>query len=146
MIDSQRLESIVSEAGRIAYDLWPGAGNALDAWEKKPGDPVCEADLAVDAFLKRELGRGRAQPGIHRLDDGEQSLPGLVIHLGVAASGAHPTQRRIAAHAPLEKDVFVADLSRGLQYITDFSADSNGVLAGRRVQPLNVAALCPCAQ
>ena len=49
MIDSQRLESIVSEAGRIAYDLWPGAGNALDAWEKKPGDPVCEADLAVDA-------------------------------------------------------------------------------------------------
>ena len=56
MIDSQRLESIVSEAGRIAYDLWPGAGNALDAWEKKPGDPVCEADLAVDAFLKRELG------------------------------------------------------------------------------------------
>ena len=56
MIDSQRLESIVSEAGRIAYDLWPGAGNALEAWEKKPGDPVCEADLAVDAFLKRELG------------------------------------------------------------------------------------------
>ena len=56
MIDSQRLESIVSEAGRIAYDLWPGAGNALDSWEKKPGDPVCEADLAVDAFLKRELG------------------------------------------------------------------------------------------
>ena len=56
MIDSQRLECIVSEAGRIAYDLWPGAGNALDAWEKKPGDPVCEADLAVDAFLKRELG------------------------------------------------------------------------------------------
>ena len=56
MIDSQRLESIVSEAGRIAYDLWPGAGNDLNAWEKKPGDPVCEADLAVDAFLKRELG------------------------------------------------------------------------------------------
>ncbi|WP_370033808.1 3'(2'),5'-bisphosphate nucleotidase CysQ [Qipengyuania mesophila] len=56
MIDSQRLESIVSEAGRIAYDLWPGAGNDLNAWEKRPGDPVCEADLAVDAFLKRELG------------------------------------------------------------------------------------------
>lgn len=56
MIDSARLESIVSEAGRIAYDLWPGTGNDLNAWEKKPGDPVCEADLAVDAFLKRELG------------------------------------------------------------------------------------------
>ncbi len=56
MIDSERLESIVSEAGRIAHRLWPGAGNALQSWEKKPGDPVCEADLAVDAFLKRELG------------------------------------------------------------------------------------------
>ncbi len=56
MIDSQRLESIVSEAGRIAHGLWPGAGNALQSWEKKPGDPVCEADIAVDAFLKRELG------------------------------------------------------------------------------------------
>lgn len=56
MIDSARLQSIVSQAGRIAYGLWPGAGNALDSWEKKPGDPVCEADLAVDGFLKRELG------------------------------------------------------------------------------------------
>ncbi len=25
-------------------------------WEKEPGHPVCAADLAVDAFLKRELG------------------------------------------------------------------------------------------
>ncbi|NNK46515.1 MAG: 3'(2'),5'-bisphosphate nucleotidase CysQ [Altererythrobacter sp.] len=56
MIDSDRLESIVREAGRIAYDLWPGNGHALDSWEKEPGSPVCEADLAVDAFLKRELG------------------------------------------------------------------------------------------
>ncbi len=56
MIDSQRLESIVSEAGRIACDLWPGAGNAVANWEKSPGSPVCDADLAVDAFLKRELG------------------------------------------------------------------------------------------
>ena len=56
MIDSQRLESIVSEAGRIAHDLWPGAGNSVRSWEKEPNSPVCEADLAVDAFLKRELG------------------------------------------------------------------------------------------
>ena len=56
MIDSDRLESIVREAGRIACDLWPGNGHALDSWEKEPGSPVCEADLAVDAFLKRELG------------------------------------------------------------------------------------------
>ena len=56
MIDSDRLESIVREAGRIAYDLWPGAGHDLKSWEKEPGSPVCDADLAVDAFLKRELG------------------------------------------------------------------------------------------
>lgn len=56
MIDSKRLESIVASAGEIALDLWPGAGAELDSWEKTPGSPVCEADLAVDAFLKRELG------------------------------------------------------------------------------------------
>ena len=56
MIDEKRLESIVSEAGRIALDLWPGAGNAVRSWEKTPGSPVCDADLAVDTFLKRELG------------------------------------------------------------------------------------------
>ena len=57
MIDRDRLEAILREAGRIAMASWPGAGHALHAWEKTPGSPVCEADLAVDAFLKRELTR-----------------------------------------------------------------------------------------
>lgn len=56
MLDSARLESIVSEAGRIAHGLWPGAGNALRSWDKSPNNPVSEADIAVDTFLKRELG------------------------------------------------------------------------------------------
>lgn len=56
MIDHVRLEAIVREAGRIAHDLWPGAGHEVESWEKEPGSPVCAADLAVDAFLKRELG------------------------------------------------------------------------------------------
>ena len=56
MIDSKRLETIVAQAGEIALGLWPGAGAELRTWEKAPGSPVCEADLAVDAFLKRELG------------------------------------------------------------------------------------------
>jgi myo-inositol-1(or 4)-monophosphatase len=55
MIDRYRLEAIVREAGRIAKASWPGDGHALEVWEKNPGDPVCEIDLAVDAFLKREL-------------------------------------------------------------------------------------------
>jgi len=56
MIDADRLEAIVREAGRIAHAMWPGAGHALDAWEKSPGNPVCAADIEVDAFLLRELG------------------------------------------------------------------------------------------
>lgn len=56
MIDRDQLERILREAGRIAHDAWPGAGHAVESWEKEPGSPVCTADLAVDAFLKRELG------------------------------------------------------------------------------------------
>ncbi len=55
MIDHNRLQEIVREAGRIAHSRWPGDGHALSTWEKTPGDPVSEADLEVDAFLKREL-------------------------------------------------------------------------------------------
>ena len=60
MIDYTRLESIVREAGRMALAHWPGridpSGPALSVWDKSPGDPVSEADIAVDTFLKRELG------------------------------------------------------------------------------------------
>ena len=55
MIDYARLDAIVREAGRIAMNSWPGAGNTVRSWEKSKGDPVCEADLEVDAFLRREL-------------------------------------------------------------------------------------------
>lgn len=55
VIDRQRLEQICREAGDIAMSQWPGAGHTLESWEKKPGSPVCVADLEVDAFLKREL-------------------------------------------------------------------------------------------
>lgn len=55
MLDRNRLEAIVREAGRIAKAAWPGDGHALEHWEKTPGSPVCAIDLAVDAFLKREL-------------------------------------------------------------------------------------------
>jgi len=57
MIDSVRFEEICREAGQMALRLWPGDGHLLDSWDKTPGSPVSEADLAVDAFLKRELGK-----------------------------------------------------------------------------------------
>lgn len=55
MIDRNRLEAIVREAGRMAIDSWPGHGHALQVWEKVPGSPVCAADIAIDNFLRREL-------------------------------------------------------------------------------------------
>ena len=57
MIDRARLEEICREAGRMALGQWPGDGHAVETWEKVPGSPVCAADLAVDGFLRRELGR-----------------------------------------------------------------------------------------
>jgi 3'(2'),5'-bisphosphate nucleotidase len=56
MIDHHRLEDIVAEAARMAMGKWPGAGHELASWEKTPGSPVCEADIEVDQFLRRELG------------------------------------------------------------------------------------------
>lgn len=57
MIDQNQFQEIVREAGRMAYSRWPGAGHVLESWDKTPGDPVSEADLAVDKFLRRELAR-----------------------------------------------------------------------------------------
>lgn len=55
MLDYDRLSDIVREAGRMALARWPGHGHPLEVWEKVPGNPVSEADIAVDSFLKREL-------------------------------------------------------------------------------------------
>ena len=56
MIDRQRLEAIVRKAGRIAMASWPGAGHALEVWDKSHDNPVSAADIAVDSFLREELG------------------------------------------------------------------------------------------
>ena len=61
MIDRERLEGIIREAGAMAMAAWPAnperSGPPLDVWEKDPGNPVCAADLAVDRYLREELGR-----------------------------------------------------------------------------------------
>ena len=57
MIDRLQLEAIVREAGLLALAGWPGDGHALKAWDKAGGSPVSEMDLAVDSYLKAELGR-----------------------------------------------------------------------------------------
>lgn len=56
MIDRIRLEQICREAGDMAMRRWPGAGHVLESWHKEDASPVSEADMAVDRFLRRELG------------------------------------------------------------------------------------------
>jgi myo-inositol-1(or 4)-monophosphatase len=55
VLDRARLEAIVRSAGARALASWPGAGHAPAVWDKSPGNPVCAADLEVDAYLRREL-------------------------------------------------------------------------------------------
>ncbi len=57
MIDRTRLEQICREAGHMALNRWPGGGHDLASWSKDDSSPVSEADLEVDQFLKRELGK-----------------------------------------------------------------------------------------
>ena len=44
--------AITAEAGRLALDRWQ---DDYRRWEKEPGHPVCEIDLAVDLLLKHRL-------------------------------------------------------------------------------------------
>jgi myo-inositol-1(or 4)-monophosphatase len=48
----EQIVSIAERAGRIAADR---CGTEYKTWEKVPGHPVCEIDLAVDAFLREQL-------------------------------------------------------------------------------------------
>jgi len=47
----------VTRAADHALELWAGGATQVRRWEKEPGQPVCEADLAVDAMLREELAR-----------------------------------------------------------------------------------------
>ncbi len=50
----------VRAAGAIALDYF---NRGMKGWDKRPGEPVSEADLAVDEFLKRELRGSRPDYG-----------------------------------------------------------------------------------
>ncbi|QGP79731.1 inositol monophosphatase family protein [Sphingobium sp. CAP-1] len=47
--------SAVADAADHALTLWAGGETRVRQWEKVPGHPVCEADLAVDAMLRERL-------------------------------------------------------------------------------------------
>ena len=101
MIDRARLHAIVREAGAIAMASWPGdsASAALKVWDKSPNNPVSAADLAVDDFLRVELGK----PLVERL---------LVIRKGLHAVGKR-TLRRL-----LDRGNLVGELvARGVELL-----------------------------
>ncbi|MBB5987172.1 inositol monophosphatase family protein [Sphingobium lignivorans] len=50
------LLAIADEAAARAMLDWAPGEPSRKAWEKVPGEPVCEADLAVDALLRARLG------------------------------------------------------------------------------------------
>ncbi|MBP7951962.1 MAG: 3'(2'),5'-bisphosphate nucleotidase CysQ [Sphingorhabdus sp.] len=55
-IDTSEIIAATSEAAALALSFWrEGAAPHATVWEKTKGQPVCDADLAVDAFLKDRL-------------------------------------------------------------------------------------------
>jgi myo-inositol-1(or 4)-monophosphatase len=55
---------LAAEAVRKAADIARHYYNGnVQSWEKKPGDPVSEADLAIDTFLKEKLTTARPDYG-----------------------------------------------------------------------------------
>jgi myo-inositol-1(or 4)-monophosphatase len=46
------IAAVAAEAGQLAFDRWR---TEFRRWEKSPGHPVCEIDLAVDLLLRTRL-------------------------------------------------------------------------------------------
>lgn len=55
--DIRPVIDVVARAADHALELWAGGATQVRQWEKEPGQPVCEADIAVDLMLREELGR-----------------------------------------------------------------------------------------
>lgn len=55
-VSPDSIRHIVEEASVIAMKAFARAGDDLLVWDKQPGDPVSETDLAVDNFLRERLG------------------------------------------------------------------------------------------
>ncbi|MCW5752840.1 MAG: 3'(2'),5'-bisphosphate nucleotidase CysQ [Alphaproteobacteria bacterium] len=59
--DHELLGAATREAGRLALDYFRRGD--VRRWDKKPGDPVSEADIAVDRLLRKRLVGERADYG-----------------------------------------------------------------------------------
>ena len=48
--------AVTDAAGALAMTWWVAGAPMHGHWEKRPGEPVSEADIAVDALLREQLG------------------------------------------------------------------------------------------
>ncbi len=55
-VSPDTIRHIVEEASIIAMAAYARAGDDLQVWDKLPGEPVSETDIAVDNFLRDRLG------------------------------------------------------------------------------------------
>lgn len=123
----------VADAADHALTLWAGGETRVRQWEKVPGHPVCEADLAVDAMLRARLAAIDPDAGwlseetadtVHRLGvsrvwvvdpiDGTRDYlrgrPGWSVSVALVEDGA--VKIGILA-APARNELWVARLGQG---------------------------------
>ena len=55
-INEEAIIAATREVGDMALARWQGLGKAVRVWDKQPGNPVSDVDLAVDTRLKSVLG------------------------------------------------------------------------------------------
>ena len=54
-LETRRIVEAVADAADHALTLWAGGSTQVRQWEKTPGQPVCEADMDVNAMLHERL-------------------------------------------------------------------------------------------
>ncbi|SEI57244.1 myo-inositol-1(or 4)-monophosphatase [Sphingobium sp. AP50] len=155
--DDARLRAVVSavaDAADHALTLWAGGETRVRQWEKVPGHPVCEADLAVDAMLRERLAAIDPEAGwlseetadtVHRLGvprvwvvdpiDGTRDYlrgrPGWSVSVALVENGA--VSIGILA-APARNELWVAQAGAGaIRNGLALRAGDRSILPGARV-------------
>lgn len=152
--DIRALVEVVSRAADHALTLWAGGSPRVRQWEKEPGQPVCDADIAVDDMLRRDLMRIAPDAGWlseETLDDGKRldarrlwvvdPIDGTKDYLagkpGWAVSVALIEQGAVVAGilaAPARNELWIAQAGRGAQRNGQvLRAGTRQSLAGARV-------------
>ena len=125
------LVDIIKDAGTLALDYFQRAD--INKWNKKPDDPVSEADLAVDAFLREKLtalapsagwlseeteddAERLACPAVWIVDpiDGTRSFLKQRTDWAISVAYVVGSQPKLAAlYAPSKRDLYLAQAGEG---------------------------------